>query len=43
MEIRKATEADLERQMAIYARAREFMARTGNPHQWGRTAGRRRS
>ena len=35
MEIRKATEADLERQMAIYACARDFMARTGNPHQWG--------
>lgn len=35
MRIRKATVADLETQMAIYARAREFMARTGNPHQWG--------
>ena len=35
MKIRKATPADLERQMAIYARARDFMAKTGNPNQWG--------
>ena len=35
MEIRKATEADLEEIMEIYAGAREFMAQTGNPHQWG--------
>ena len=37
MEIRKATEEDLEEIMAIYAYAREFMARTGNPKQWGAT------
>ncbi len=35
MEIRKARPEDLENIMKIYARAREFMARTGNPHQWG--------
>ncbi len=35
MDVRKATPADLDRQMAIYARARDFMAKTGNPNQWG--------
>lgn len=35
MDVRKATPADLGRQMAIYARARDFMAKTGNPNQWG--------
>ncbi len=34
MEIRKTTEADLERVMEIYAVARDFMAKTGNPNQW---------
>ncbi len=34
MEIRKTTAADLDRVMEIYALAREFMAKTGNPHQW---------
>lgn len=37
MEIRHATEADFDRIMAIYARARAFMAETGNPRQWGAT------
>ena len=32
---RPATPADLEAMVAIYAYARAFMARTGNPHQWG--------
>lgn len=35
MEIRKARPEDLESIMKIYAHAREFMAQTGNPHQWG--------
>ncbi len=35
--IKKATDSDLERLMDIYAYARDFMARTGNPHQWGDT------
>ena len=35
MRIRKAGEGDLGRIMEIYAAAREFMARTGNPRQWG--------
>lgn len=34
MEIRKATEKDVERLMAIFERAREFMRRTGNMTQW---------
>lgn len=33
--IRPATPADLEDMLAVYAQARAFMARTGNPHQWG--------
>lgn len=37
MRIRKATEQDVSRIMQIYARAREFMAQTGNPNQWGPT------
>ena len=36
MRIRKATLADLERQMEIYTRARAFMATQGNPNQWGK-------
>ena len=37
MRIRKTTEKDLPEIMKIYARARDFMAKTGNPHQWGPT------
>ena len=37
MEIRKSVEADLDRIMEIYARARRFMAEHGNPNQWGPT------
>ena len=37
MKIGKTTEADFERIMDIYAYAREFMAKTGNPNQWGPT------
>ena len=37
MQIRKSTEADLDRIMDIYAGARAFMAAHGNPHQWGPT------
>lgn len=35
MQIRHTTPADLTRVMEIYAYARDFMARTGNPNQWG--------
>ena len=35
MRIRHATTADLDALEAIYARARAFMAETGNPTQWG--------
>ena len=37
MRIRKSTAGDLERIMEIYAYARDFMARHGNPRQWGST------
>ena len=37
MTIRKSSLQDLERIMEIYAAAREFMARNGNPDQWGPT------
>lgn len=37
MKIRKSTELDFNRMMEIYAYAREFMVRTGNPNQWGPT------
>ena len=37
MKIRKSTPQDLDRMMAIYAFAREYMARHGNPDQWGPT------
>jgi RimJ/RimL family protein N-acetyltransferase len=37
MKIRKAVEEDYERIMEIYAYARDFMAKTGNPNQWGPT------
>lgn len=33
--IRKAREEDLDRILEIYAGARDFMRRTGNPSQWG--------
>ena len=37
MYIRKSTEADIDRIMEIYSYAREFMAKHGNPNQWGPT------
>ena len=37
MKIRKSVESDVEKMMAIYARARAFMAEHGNPRQWGAT------
>ncbi len=37
MEIRVAVPSDLPEIMAIYARARQFMAEHGNPRQWGLT------
>ena len=36
-QIRKAEFADLEQILKIYACARDFMARSGNPNQWGKT------
>lgn len=36
MEICKASLEQLEEIKAVYARAREFMAETGNPNQWGK-------
>ena len=38
MMIRLSAEKDFERIMEIYAAARDFMARQGNPHQWGDNA-----
>lgn len=35
--VRKANKEDLFRIQEIYAYARNFMAETGNPNQWGRT------
>lgn len=35
--VRTACMADLPRILEIYAYARQFMAQTGNPHQWGKT------
>ncbi|MCR5154344.1 MAG: GNAT family N-acetyltransferase [Lachnospiraceae bacterium] len=35
MQIRKTVSNDLPRIMEIYAMARDFMAATGNPDQWG--------
>lgn len=35
MQIRKASKDDLNTIMELYAHARNFMARTGNPTQWG--------
>ncbi len=37
MEIRKTKMQDMDKVMAIYAYARQFMAQTGNPNQWGTT------
>ena len=37
MKIRKSSGADIGRIMEIYAYARDFMARHGNPDQWGPT------
>ena len=35
MKIRHAEEKDVKRMMEIYEYARDFMAKTGNPNQWG--------
>lgn len=35
--VRKAETGDMPRMEEIYARARAFMVRTGNPNQWGTT------
>ena len=35
--VRDAVSADLPRIEEIYAYARDFMAKTGNPNQWGKT------
>ena len=35
MQIRKTKLEELDKVMAIYARARQFMAEHGNPNQWG--------
>ena len=37
MKIRKSELKDLDRIMEIYAFARDFMAKNGNPNQWGPT------
>lgn len=37
MKIRKSAEQDFDRMMEIYAFARDFMAKNGNPDQWGPT------
>lgn len=37
MEIRKAGAGDLDRILAVYETAREYMRKTGNPDQWGWT------
>lgn len=37
MRVRKTAESDIDQIMKIYAYAREFMAETGNPNQWGPT------
>ncbi len=37
MRIRKTKESDFIRIMNIYTYARDFMAKTGNPNQWGPT------
>ena len=35
--VRKAVPEELDRLMEIYRAAREFMIRSGNPYQWGRS------
>ena len=35
MEIRKTKSSEIDAVMKIYASAREFMKKTGNPNQWG--------
>lgn len=35
MRIRHSSEQDFDRMMELYAIARDFMAKTGNPDQWG--------
>lgn len=35
MEIRKSTPGDLDTLLQLYADARDFMAKNGNPSQWG--------
>lgn len=37
MKIRRAVMSELPQIMAVYEYARDFMARTGNPDQWGKT------
>ena len=37
LSIRKSTPSDLPTMLEIYAYAREFMAKNGNPNQWGPT------
>lgn len=37
MIIRKSEGKDIDKMMEIYALARDFMAKTGNPNQWGPT------
>ncbi|MBQ0065115.1 MAG: GNAT family N-acetyltransferase [Firmicutes bacterium] len=37
MYIRKSRKEDIKRMMEIYAYARDFMNKTGNPNQWGPT------
>lgn len=37
MEIRKSTPSDLDTLLQLYADARDFMEKNGNPSQWGRT------
>lgn len=36
-QIRRANKEDLPQIQSVYSFARAFMARTGNPHQWGST------
>ena len=35
LQLRNATENDLEKIMKIYKYAQDYMIRSGNPHQWG--------
>lgn len=38
LSVRPARRADLEAMEAVYAAARDYMRRSGNPTQWGNTA-----